>query len=216
MSHEIVEPSQAILSLLCDKAYMAIEPWHATKARSYSKKVYGIDPESDPSARVQLFGSAMLYIYDAMIEWMGPRGESFFLDMYLMANGSLPPLDAFVTQWSTGYSGGVYEPLDGKMVPSVEVRRRSDRSARETVMSDTDFSTSFDVLSPRTEMNYGGVAFGLLTFSVRPLSEYRKELMGELAEPWPSKSSQQPYRYMRPRRHVLPMERPYDESGYMP
>jgi len=198
MSHDLVEPSPAILMLLANKAYDSLKKWEKEEVIAHVKSRYGKDIDRDEQVRVEYFLPAILYIYDAMIDWMGPGGDHCFLELYVFANQSLPQFDFFAN--------------------SYEYMKSSDRRSRDKVKEEFgNYRIPWPVMAPCIEAVNNGDR-GFVRIIARPATNYRQELMGELAEPWPVNGEEgwQPYYYFRPRRHVLPLERPYDETGYMP
>ncbi len=212
------EPNPAVLACLADEVFGVLPKWDQAKAYEYGRATHGTDVTQDVHARVQLFLPAILYLYDALIEWMGPGGDAFFLDMYLVAHGSLPPFEVLTTRTTNATVGGIYQDSNGVNHDSIEHMRASDRRAREGLQSKTTGPVFFDVLSPRMEIfHFHGKAACFVSFAAQPTKRYREDLMGELAEPWPDagEGGWNPYVYLRPSRHVLPLDRPYDESGYL-
>jgi len=214
MSHDLVEPSHAVISCLANLLYESQPHWIKHKAQDAGMAKYGSDPGVDEDVRFRIYENAILYLYDALIDWMGPGGDAFFLDMYIMANGDRLPLTIEdVREWSSGVGETYTDSCNVRHLATDHNKTMEEKARWLPIVNRPE--THFDVFLPRTELLYSsGKYLSMVAFVVRPKATYREDMMGELATPWPELDDG--FRFMRPRRHVLPLDRPYDESGYIP
>jgi len=139
--------------------------------------------------------------YHVLVEWMGPGGEEIFLDMFLMANQSLP------VEMKVGKRWGVksdlvhlrrsflyvdvkdwYDQIGVKISDAGFLPYEGDPDDRNDQLFFRAASEAKDpfrkdiLLEQRTTViGFPGLDACLVMY---PNENYREELMGELAQPW--------------------------------
>jgi len=144
-------------------------------------------------------------IYDAMIAWMGPGADSAFLDLYVLAEGKLPPMKLRsewyyqgqgMEHWSyvhpdNGWTHG-HGVLSSQQLPSnrstiAEERKRFPGRLLRAVHERGE-SSLWQAVTLRNmwieAMNDGQRQDVVFHAILAPLPDYRTALMGELATPW--------------------------------
>ncbi len=172
------------------------------------------------------YESQILYLYEAMLDWMGSGGDEFFLSMYLVSNGALPPIDSGGLNDRELDMGGTLPSLfkiadktlhiwqeDG--LDRVKLRANHDQGYPWTTIALPRIDFVFcDKSAGDKENPWHDWVFHSLTWYIYPSPTYRRDLMGELATPWEVFEGHMPF--YRPQRHLLPEARAYDDFGVMP
>ncbi len=157
----------------------------------------------------------ILYLYDAMIDWMGPGGDEAFLTMYLLSNINEPLFEVICDDDELSLGRRMPSPTD--LSTMVNNLRQKDKSSRREARANRSYYPWTAVRLPRVEtifQDHGQFSWNIASITVYPTDSYRLALMGELATPWEVFDG--PMLFHRPQRHVAPADRPYDASGYIP
>ncbi len=143
-----------------------------------AKQIGPVDRMVDPGKAIEIDRWRFVYdIYDAMVFWMGPRGDPDFLVMHLVEHGRLPPF-----YHKSGVSGPGYDGFGrNRTLEFFHIFCEKNYIEHGSSGLNLGVCPYAMVLHPAADPGDSHYVYGL---AVAPEFSYRTDLMGELASPW--------------------------------